>query len=109
MKCSHIVRGFSFGSVMGCAADLRLPHSSYRNLAARPPRKFVRPLHGVRTDYGTADVMPSFPEVVRPTQTDGGLQRNPNDTLKRERVCWEGKSFSRLTRVAAGEQKVDPD
>jgi len=69
----------------------------------------VRALHGVRTDYGTADVMPSFLEVVRPTQTDVGLQRNPNDTLKRERVCWEGKSFSRLTRVAAGEQKVDPD
>jgi len=53
--------------------------------------------------------MPSFLELVRPTQTDVGLQRNPNDTLERERVCWEGKCFSRLTRLAAGEQKVDPD
>ena len=48
-------------------------------------------------------------EVISPTQTDVGFQRNPNDALERKRIGWERKGFSGLTCVAAGEQKVSPD
>jgi hypothetical protein len=50
-----------------------------------------------------------FLEIISPTQADVGLQRNTDDPLERGRIGWKGKSFSRLTSIAVGEQKISPD
>ena len=64
---------------------------------------------GIDPKDADTPVAPSFLEVISPTQTDVGFQWNPNDAFERESIVWEGKSFSRLTSVAAGEQEISPD